>query len=192
MGSSRVHTRYWTRAEYDRLIDLGLLDEDEPVELLGGRLVVREPQQSPHATSTQLVAEALRQAFGRGYHVRCQLPIALDEESEPEPDVSVVSGDPRDYRDHHPARAVLVVEVSARSLAVDRRVKGSLYARAGIEDYWIVNVAARSLEVNRRPGEDRSVPYGWRYRDVRALGEGEGIAPLAAPGMPVAVASLLA
>src|SRR5262250_124026 len=107
VGEPSLRTRRWTRREYDRLIELGVLHEDEPIELLAGRLVVREPQRTPHATATQLAADALRAAFGVGWSVRVQLPIALDDESEPEPDVAVVRGAPRDYLREHPSAPVL-------------------------------------------------------------------------------------
>src|SRR2546422_561144 len=102
MGDRAIRTRRWTRQEYDRLIELGVLHEDEPLELLDGRLVVREPQRTPHAVATQLVEEALRVAFGTGWSVRVQLPLALDADSEPEPDVAVVQGAPRDHLREHP------------------------------------------------------------------------------------------
>src|SRR3989442_8056386 len=93
MASPHVRTRRWTRVEYARLIDLGLLDEDEPVELVDGELVCKEPQAARHAAAVLLVAEALRRAFGPGWQV-IQMPIALGSDSEPEPDVAVVEGGP--------------------------------------------------------------------------------------------------
>jgi len=93
MSASPIRTRRWTRREYHRLIELGILHEDEPIELLGGQLVVSEPKSSLHSTA-----------------VNTQDPIAADDESEPEPDVAVVSGSIRDYREEHPANAALVVE----------------------------------------------------------------------------------
>lgn len=183
--------RSWTRAEYDRLIDIGFFDEDEPIELLGGQLVVREPQLSAHATATQLVAEALRATFGVGFHVRCGLPIALDEESEPEPDVCVVPGRARDYRDAHPSRPVLVVEIALSSLALDRHVKGSLYARAGLADYWIVNLPERQVEVHRQPIPDPSAPHGWRYAHREVVRPATRVSPLAAPAASVDTTALL-
>ena len=78
-----------------------------------------------------------------------QLPVALDDYSEPEPDAAVVPGDPRDYRASHPTSPVLVVEVAASRLAFDRRHTASLYARARITDYWVVNLVERVLEVHR-------------------------------------------
>ncbi|MBI4572140.1 MAG: Uma2 family endonuclease [candidate division NC10 bacterium] len=99
-----------------------------------------------------LTQDALRKAFGEGTHVRIQLPLALDPSSEPEPDVTVVRGSPRDYRDAHPSAALLVVEVADTTLSHDRDQKGSLYARAGVADYWIVNLVDQVLEVYRDPG----------------------------------------
>ncbi len=184
-------TRRFTRAEYDRLIGLGFLDEDEPIELLGGEMVVKEPQAGPHATAVHLVQQALQGAFGPGWLVRSQLPIALDDESEPEPDACVVRGAARDYRDDHPKRPVLVVEVADDSLARDRVRKGSLYARAGVADYWIVNLRERVLEVHRKPVRSARAPHGWRYGRVERFGPKAVVSPLAAPRAYVRVADLL-
>ena len=112
-----TRTRRWTRREYDRLIEQGFLHEDEPVELVGGQLMVAEPQGSAHAVGVSLGARAFGRAFGSSWYVMVQLPVALDAESEPEPDLAVVPGDPRDYRDAHPSRPVLVVEVAESTLS---------------------------------------------------------------------------
>ena len=119
------------------------------------------------------------------------MPVALDDESEPEPDVAVVPGDPRDYRDAHPTRPVLVAEVALSRLGLDRDRKGSLYARAGIADYWIVNLPDRRLEGYRGPVPDGAAPFDWHYGSAIALGPEERVAPLAAPGANVSVADLL-
>jgi Uma2 family endonuclease len=161
------------------------------VELLGGQLIVAEPQGSDHFAALRAVEEALRAAFGPGWEVRGQGPLALDDESEPEPDVAVVPGSFRDYRHHHPSRAVLVVEVSEASLALDREHKGSLYARAGVADYWIVNLVDRGLEVRRDPVEDPTASFGWRYRAVTRLGRARSIAPLVLPDASIRVSDLL-
>jgi Uma2 family endonuclease len=190
VGEPLIRTRRWTRQEYDRLIELGILHEDEPIELLAGRLVVREPQRTPHAMATQLAAEALRAAFGPGWSVRVQLPIALDAESEPEPDVAVVHGSPRDYPIEHPSAPVLVVEVAHDGLRSDRILKARLYARAGIGDYWIADLVDRVLEVHRSParqGPGRSAAY----TDVRRIPSQEVVTPLAAPSARIVVADLL-
>jgi Uma2 family endonuclease len=182
-------TRRWTRLEYDRLIDVGILDEDDPIELVAGHLVVREPQSSPHATATDLVSEALRRAFGRGWRVRAGLPLALGQDSEPEPDISVVRGAARDFVADHPSTAALIAEIALSSLAFNRTVKAQLYARARIADYWIVNLVDRVVEIHRdpTPGRDRR----GRYRVVTMARPGESIVPLAAPVARIAVDDLL-
>jgi len=92
MQTTYPRIRRWTRVEYDRLIDQGVFQPGEPLELLAGQLVVREPQGDTHSLAAELVQEALRAAFGPEWRVRTQLPVALDDESEPEPDVSVAAG----------------------------------------------------------------------------------------------------
>jgi Uma2 family endonuclease len=184
-----VQTRHFTRAEYDRLIEQGFFDEDERIELLDGLLVVREPQGSEHSATVSGVGAALQRAFGPRYHVRFGAPVALDDASEPEPDLAVVRGRPFHYRDEHPSRPVLVVEVARTSLTKDRRRKGPLYARADVADYWIVNLAARVLEVYRGP--IKSAAGRWKYKHVRLLKPGTVVRPLAAPDARIRVADLL-
>jgi Uma2 family endonuclease len=186
MATTPERIRRWTRAEYDRLIDLGVFESGEHLELLDGHLIVSEPQGTLHATAVGLVEDALRACFGAGWVVRGQMPVALDDESEPEPDVAVVPGARRDYTAEHPARPVLVVEVAESSLAIDRGTKATLYARAGLADYWILNLVDRVLEVYRHPA-----PGVWRYREVTILGETSWIAPLARPDAPIEIAALL-
>ncbi len=190
MRQAPLTLRRWTRAEYDRLVDLGVL-HGEPVELIGGQLVVAEPQGSYHATAIGAVDDALRAALPPGWVVRAQMPVALDAESEPEPDLAVVPGERADYRADHPARPALVVEVAESSLAFDREDKGSLYARGGVRDYWIVNLVERVLEVYRDPGPDPMAPYGWRYRSVERLSPAALVSPLALPSVRLAVSDLL-
>ena len=190
MSESTVRTRRWTRVEYDKLIENGFLGPGDKIELLGGQLCVSEPQNNPHARAISLGLEAIQRALAPGWHVRVQLPIALDDESDPEPDLAVVSGGPRDYADH-PARPALVVEVADSSLALDREHKGSLYARARLPEYWIVNLVDRVLEVYRESGSDAGAPYGWAYRVVLTLGPDEHVTPLAAPSARILVADLL-
>lgn len=183
--------RRWKRIEYGRLVEMGVFDSDERLELLDGLLVVREPQGVPHAAATRLVLAALRRAFGEGWLIEAQFPIALDDDSEPEPDVCVVPGGPRDYQDAHPSRPVLIVEVAESSLRKDRAHKAGLYARAGIADFWIVNLVDRVLEVHRDPAPSPAALYGWSYRTVTILQTPETIAPLAAPTARIAVSDLL-
>ena len=181
----------WTRSQYARLIDRGVLDEDTPIELLDGLLIVKEPQSSPHRTAVLLVAKALERAFGEGWFVQVQSPIGLDDRSEPEPDISVVRGSPRDYTYAHPARPALIVEVALSGLGIARGRKATAYARGGIADYWIVNLVDRVLEVHREPARPGPAQRRWGYAAVDALGADAIVVPLAAPGAPIAVADLL-
>jgi Uma2 family endonuclease len=132
-----------------------------------------------HATAIGVVGAVLNAALPSGWSVRMQAPIALDEESQPEPDVAIVAGAHADYRKSHPSRVALVVEVAEISLGLDRGVKASLYARGGVQDYWIVNLVERAVEVHRDPVPNPSAPCGWQYRTVGRI-------------VPPGVASLLA
>ena len=95
-------TRRFSRAEYDKLIEIGFFQPSDPIELIGGELMVAEPLGAEHYTAIRRTARALEVAFGPGWDVRTQGPIGLDDESEPEPDVAVVSGSPDDYGHAHP------------------------------------------------------------------------------------------
>ncbi|MBM3237413.1 Uma2 family endonuclease [Candidatus Poribacteria bacterium] len=183
--------RQWTREEYMKMAELGVLAPGERVELIEGEVIQMSPQNSPHTTAVILVAEALRTAFGQGYVIRTQAPLALSEISEPEPDVAVVSGMPRAYRDAHPTTALLIVEVSDTTLTYDRGWKASLYAKAGIEDYWIVNLVHQRLEVYRNPVLMPEQPFGYGYRNVALYMAADSVAPLAAPQSFVVVVDIL-
>src|SRR5205085_7711155 len=123
--------------------------------------------------------------------VRGQNPISLDDESAPEPDIAVVRGSLADYRHAHPARPALIVEVAETSLRFDRIEKGSLYARAGIVDYWIVNLIDRVVEVYREPRVDLTAPHGWQYMSVERFAPPNAIAPIGIPATPIPVAALI-
>lgn len=191
MGEVSVPVRPLRRAEYDLLVEHGVFEPGERVELLDGQLVVAEPQSAAHFTAIQLVARALAGAFGAGWVVRAQGPIALDEVSEPEPDVAVVRGEPRDYAAAHPAHPVLAVEVALARYAFDRTHKASLYARARCPECWILDLRARTLEVHRHPAPAPGASYGWGYASVAILSAGDTVSPLAARHASIAVVDLL-
>lgn len=190
MAAPPLTLKRWNRVEYERLVDLGLFRSD-PVELIGGQLVVAEPQGSYHATAVGAADDALRAVLPQGWIVRAQMPVALDDESAPEPDLVVVPGSRAAYRESHPAQPALAIEVADASLDFDRQHKGSLYARAGIQDYWIVNLIDRVLEVYRNPAPDPSAPYGWRYASKQTLTRSAFIVPLALLSARLPVADLL-
>jgi Uma2 family endonuclease len=183
--------RLWTRKEYYRLLDLGFF-RGQRVELIEGVIVQMPAQKNYHALSISLTHDALRAVFGAGYWIRVQASLDLRPYSVPDPDLAVVKGDPRSHKTpNNPKTALLLVEVSDTTLGYDRRVKGSLYPRAGIADYWIVNLVDQQLEVHRNPVPDRSQRYGFIYADVITLTATDYVTPLAAPQARVAVADLL-
>lgn len=183
--------RLWTRQEYHRAGELGLFSADERLELIEGVIVRKEMQNTPHATGICLTENALRAVFFDGYVIRGQLPLAVSDLSEPEPDLAVVRGAPRDYAKAHPTTAVLVVEVADTSLSVDRSTKAGLYARAGIAEYWILNLQDGLLEVHREPALMPEQPLGHQYRIVLRLSADQTVSPIAAPDAVVRVADLL-
>lgn len=178
--------RRWTTAEYYRMGELGLF-ENERVELLDGEIWTLPPQKTPHFAAIRRSVDALEVAFGEDFDFRQQMAMTLEDGTEPEPDVLVVPGRWQDYEDHHPTppEVSLLVEVSDATLRKDRSKKLNNYARAGIADYWIVNLVNRRLEVYRDPAP---IDGGHGYKTVLTLFDGDCIAPLAAPGGTVAVA----
>jgi Uma2 family endonuclease len=179
-------TRRWTIDDYHRAIEAGVFGPEERLELIDGQIIVKSPQLGPHASGCSLVVEALRAVFGTGWLIREQKPLTLGQDSEPEPDVAVVRGAIRDFVQGHPTSAALVVEVADTTLRLDRRDKAALYARAGIAEYWILNLPNRRLEVRRDPD-----PATGEYRQLSTYHEDAVVAPLAAPGAAIAVRDLL-
>ncbi|HTO12174.1 MAG TPA: Uma2 family endonuclease [Candidatus Binatia bacterium] len=186
-----IAIRRWTRAEYDRLIGLGVFQPGERLELLDGWLVLREPQGTRHSTGIRRVLSVLRRTLGETWQIDSQLPIALDDLSEPEPDVSVVPGNPDSYLHEHPSHPRLIVEVAESSYRIDHEYKASLYARAGVPEYWILDLVHQTVEIHRGPEESAAARYGWRYRSIATLQPPATVAPLLAPDRPIAVADLL-
>lgn len=183
--------RLWTREEYYKMADAGVFCSGERVELIGGRIVTVNPQNSPHATSLLLLYDTLRQIFPVSYVVRMQLPLDLSPSSQPEPDIAVVRGIIRDYATAHPTTAVLVAEVSESTLTFDRGEKASLYASAEIPEYWVVNLRNQRLEVYRDPVLMTSEPYGYGYHTHTQFTAGDTVTPLANPQGVIQVADLL-
>lgn len=179
-----VRAKLWTREEYDRLVAAGALHPEARVQLVQGEIVEITPQSAQHATALRRLQKALETVFREGNEVRAQLPLALEEQSEPEPDIAVVPGSLNDYRAHHPTTALLVVEIADTTLDFDRTRKRAIYAQAQIPEYWIINLVDRLLEVHRNP-------QGLAYLTAQRLGPDEAIAPLAAPTVHLRVGDLL-
>lgn len=186
MAVANIDLHRWTREEYERMAAKGFFRPGEKVELIEGIIYDMAPQLSQHATAYRLTQEALRVAFppSGGYEIRGQLPLALGESSEPEPDLAVVAGTIRDYRDCHPTTALLVVEVADSTLLHDRKTKIPLYARSRIPEAWLLNLMRRVLEVHRDP-------VNGVYQTRMILHAGNTISPLACPDASIPVADLL-
>jgi Uma2 family endonuclease len=185
MSVAEPMLRRWTAAEYRHAAETGVFGPEERLELIEGEIFRMPAMNGPHATASTLAEIALREIFTAGYVVRIQKPLALGEDSEPEPDVAVVRGSARDYTGDHPTTAVLVVEVADSSLSFDRTRKAPLYAQAGIPEYWILNLLERVLEVYRNPDQANG-----EYREITRSGENDTVSPLAAPAASIAIRDL--
>lgn len=143
---------------YNRIVDSGAL-EGHRVELLDGVLVEMSPQSASHST---VIMRLMRHfAAAPRWWTRVQMPLEVRPDSEPEPDLTVCAQEPSARR--HPDTGSLVIEVAVSSQMIDRNVKGTKYAHAGVPTYWLVDVPARTVEVYSAPGEqgyDRCELYG--------------------------------
>src|SRR3954453_10326951 len=178
-GPRPVH---WTCAEFHRFGDLGVF-EGRRAMLIDGVILEEGPMNPPHAITLELVEAALRTAFGTGWRIRSQSPLVLGQDLDPEPDFAVMAGTPRGSSGH-PTTADLVVEVADSSLDFDTNEKRLLYARAGIREYWVVDINGRRLLVYRDP-------QAGDYANQQALGPANAVSPLVAPTVTVRVADLL-
>ena len=147
---------------YEKMIDSGVFDEDDRVELLDGVIVEMSPKKTKHANINDEFAEFLITTFVGQAVVRNQNPIVLDDYSEPEPDVVMARPPRRNYADAHPTAEdiLLVVEISDATVAKDRR-KAFSYARAGIAQYLLFNLNTNEVEDYREPSAD-----GYRFRRI--------------------------
>lgn len=176
----------FTVEEFHRLAEVGLLHEDERVELIEGELIRMNPIEPGHSGHVN----RLNRLFGRllGDHVllSIQNPVRLNDRTEPQPDLALLRPRDDDYSraTPTPADVLLLVEVADMSLAYDRDVKGPLYAAAGIREYWLVNLLDGRIEVYRDPG-----PAG--YARVETLGPGDTLRPLTFPDLAIPVSDVL-
>ncbi len=161
-----------TVAQYEAMARAGILTEDDPVELLEGWLVQKMTKHPPHIAATRLLLHALGALLPPGWMVDAQNPVATTD-SEPEPDLMVIRGTPRDYKDRlaGPQDVALIVEVADTSLRQDRGTKKRLYARAGFSIYWIVNLVEGQIEVYTEPSGPRRRPDYRRRQDYRLSDE---------------------
>ncbi|MCC7370070.1 MAG: Uma2 family endonuclease [Chloroflexi bacterium] len=179
------HHRF-TVDEYHRMAEVGILREDDRVELIDGEIIAVPPIGSGHAGTLEDLADRMRATLPAGFRVRMQNPIVLYDEAESQPDLAIAPVRDDNYRRGHPrdADVMLVVEVADTSLAYDRHTKAPMYARAGIPELWIVNLVGRVVEIYREPLDGA-------YRSVEVARRGDTLRPLAFPEINFAVADLL-
>ncbi|MBT9583248.1 Uma2 family endonuclease [bacterium] len=162
----QLTTRKWTCDEYQRLAEIGLLAENERIELIQGDIVSMTPVDPLHSNAVGQATGKLFEIFGATHSVRVQLPLRIGTNSEPEPDFCLILLEVarqlmRNRR--HPEGADLVVEISNTSLAYDQGYKASLYASGQIPLYWVVDLRAEVVEVYSQPAPDPKAPTGWSY-----------------------------
>jgi len=169
--------------DYHRLCEIGLLDEDAPVELLEGWIVPKMPHSPLHDATVHVVQKLLSRVLPPEWEVRVQSAV-VTVDSEPEPDIAVVRGPDSRYRDHHPSTGeiLLIVEIADSSVLKDRR-KVALYSSIHVPEYWIVNLQDRSVEVREQPNDvARSYAATRTYRVGDSIGirvNGQSIASVA-------------
>ncbi|NJO43299.1 MAG: Uma2 family endonuclease [Cyanobacteria bacterium RU_5_0] len=170
----------WTVDDYHRMVETGILTEGDRVELLEGQIIEMNPQLPPHAATTQRAFRYLDRLLETVAYVRMQLPITLRPKSEPEPDIAVVRIDAHEYGDRHPTPddIFLIIEVADSTLLGDRQQKAPIYSKAGIADYWILDVNTRQVYVFREPTQEG-------YQQEVILAANTLLAPIAFPAIKI-------
>jgi len=178
--------RKWAVKEYHKLGELGFFHPEERVELLSGNIIKMSAKGTAHTSALGRTDRLLQSLFANLAWVRMQDPIALDDNSEPEPDIAAVRIDPFDCATHHPtpSEVYLIIEVADSSLTFDREIKAKIYPRSGIADYWLLNVNERQLHVFREPAVDG-------YQSEVIFGENGSISPLQFPIVNIAIQEML-
>jgi len=181
----------WTREQFHSMKEAGLF-EGQRVILIEGEIFAMPPVGNLHRGIVTAASEVLRSTFGTGFFVSEEKPFGVGAATDPLPDIAVVSGTVRDYLYQGITEAAVIVEVSYSTLGFDRVRKASLYAKAGVADYWVINLDSQppQVEVHRQPMPDEAQPHGFGYSVKTVHLSGEIIQPLAAPH-PVAVSALL-
>jgi len=188
-GAWRNVRKKWTIDEFHEIYSLPRF-ESKRLVLLDGEILEMPNPNAPHDSGLGLALAALAAIFGAGFWVRGQMALRLTQITDPMPDIAVVPGTPRDYP-QQPTTALLVVEVSDSTLAIDTGAKAHLYAKAGIADYWVVDLNNRLLIVHRDPRPEPTAPFGAAYATVTPLSPAQLITPLAAPQASLRVNDLL-
>jgi Uma2 family endonuclease len=181
-----VKRRKLSVAEYLRMGEVGILHEDEPIELIEGQLIVMSPISAPHAATNNILNEFFILGAKRRAVVSPRNPVQLDRYNDPRPDLALLKPRGDDYfgRRPQPDDVLLIVEIADASLRYDREVKLPLYARHAIPEVWIVDLPGRLVEVHREPDGDR-------YASVSRVGPGEWLEPALLPGVVLPASDVL-
>lgn len=170
----------WDRDSYYRLAESGAFRPDERVELVEGIITQLSPQKKPHASLIGRVNMQMATRFSDTHVVRVQCPLDLGD-SQPEPDIAIVTIDEEENCPIHPRVADLLIEVTDSSDSYDRVDKASLYAKYAFPELWIILVGKRAVEICRDPQPDPTAPYGFNYAYRVQVSEGTPVSPLFAP-----------
>lgn len=179
----------WTAEEFHQMWSFGFFPGRRPY-LLNGIILEQGPMDAPHANGVERADTAVRAAFGAGWRYRIQLPLVLNQHTDPMPDIAVVAGLLTGSPDH-PTTAALVIEVADTTLKSDMTEKAEQYATAGIEDYWVLDLNGRRLIVYRDPAPLPASLGATAYRKQQILGPTDRVVPLAAPNSSILVGELL-
>lgn len=182
----QILRRRFTVEEYYLMAKAGILGGDDRVELIDGEIVEMPPIGSPHASSVMRLIQLFFQQVGSRALVNAQNPVRLEEHSEPQPDIALLRPRNDFYAAAHPGPqdVLLLIEVADTSVDYDRQVKAPLYARAGITEYWLVDLAGQRIEVYRAPAAGE-------YRQVRLVRQGERLAPEVLPFLELSANDIL-
>lgn len=165
---STTRKRLFTVDEYHQLVDLGFFTENDRIELIRGEIVEMAPKRTPHSVCNSLLWKQLYELVGKQAEIRVQEPIILSSNSEPEPDVVIARKKDDNYLAAHPTveDIILVIEISDSTLKYDRETKLSLYAEAGINNYWIINLVDKHLEAYTNPFSNSKSKLSYRNKNI--------------------------
>jgi Uma2 family endonuclease len=163
-----AQAKRFTLEEYHKLTEIGFFHEDDRIELIRGEIIEMAAKGTAHETCISKLLRELVRLLGDAATLRCQSPILLLNNSEPEPDFAIVKNKPDDYLSAHPIPndVLLIIEISDSTLNYDREVKLSLYAEAGISDYWIFNLFDNQLEAHSEPFQNSQGNFGYQNRRI--------------------------
>ena len=182
---STVPSYKWTRQKYDKMTANGMFHPKTHHELINGDIIDILPQSSLHSSIIIIVKKILESIISKDCYIRVQMPLALGQDSEPEPDIAIVKYNFDNCSVPCPEKTLLVIEISeSSSILLDRKIKKKLYACSNIPEYWIINLKISCIEVYRNPLQDS-------YTDMKILHNSDNITPLFNPEISISIADIL-